>query len=178
VVLLFGAPLDLRLYDGLRLAADSPLAPLAAGLSGIGGFAALGPLALLVVGGLLVARRVGAATWLLLTIASGRLLVELIKLGVHRTRPPAGDRLALVTSYSFPSSHSAGSMLTCLAVAMLFGRPERIIPLAIAMACAIGWSRIALGVHWPSDVLAGLGFGMLWVGLAQLWLNPSRFAAR
>ena len=170
------APLDQRWFDALKLAPDARLAAVAAGLSRVGGFAFLGPVALAVAAWLFWRKRTGEALWLFLTIAGGRLFVEAIKFGLAKPRPPAGDRLAQVTSYSFPSSHSAGSMMTCLAVALLFSRPGRpLLAPAIALACAIGWSRIALGVHWPSDVLAGLGFGMFWVGATRRWLNPSRF---
>ena len=82
----------------------------------------------------------------------------------------------MVSSFSFPSSHSAGSMLTCVALAQLFTlRGHSLMGPAIAMGIAVGWSRIALGVHWPSDVIAGLGFGMLWVGVARRWLDPAKF---
>lgn len=173
----WGAPLDQRLFDAVRLGAGNGLTSVAAALSRIGGLACLGPLALAVFARLVWRWRIREAVWLFLTIAGGRLIVETIKTALERPRPPAPDRLALVTSYSFPSSHSAGSMVTCLAFAMLFSRPGPVLAPAIAIACAIGWSRIALGVHWPSDVIAGLGFGMLWVGFTRRWLNPSRFRA-
>jgi undecaprenyl-diphosphatase len=108
------------------------------------------------------------AVWLFATIGSGRIIVELIKIALHRPRPLPVDRLVLVDSASFPSSHSAGAMLTGVALVMAFGRGPRWLGAAIGFAMAVGWSRIALGVHWPSDVLAGWGFGLLWVGGARL----------
>ena len=66
-------------------------------------------------------------------------------------------------------------MLTFLALAMLARTHHRpALTLAIVAACLVGWSRMALGVHWPSDVLAGLGLGMLWAGAAQGWLLKAR----
>jgi undecaprenyl-diphosphatase len=170
--------LDQALLDGLRMSAGSPWAALAAGLSRIGGFSALGPVALAAIAWFVWRRRPREALWLLLAIGGGRLIVEALKLGFARPRPPASDRLATVTSWSFPSSHGAGTMLTCLALAMLFrgrGAAPMLAALAFAFAFAVGWSRIALGVHWPSDVLAGWGVAMLWIGIAWRWLNPSRF---
>jgi len=140
-------------------------------LTSLGGLTVMGPAALLAAGGLFWRRRGGEALWLVLTIASGRLVVEGVKLLVQRPRPPIADRLEWVTSWSFPSSHSAGTMMTCAALAMLWGRPAGW-GAALIAAGAIGWSRAALGVHWPSDVLAGWGFGMLWVGAASRWRPP------
>ena len=170
--------LDLRLHPLLRLSPTSHLLWSAAHLTTLGSFLVMGPLALFVVIGLRVRGRSPDAVWLFATIASGRLAVEAIKLIVLRPRPPIADRLELVTSWSFPSSHSAGTMLTCLAFAVASGRREAP-PLAIAVALLIGETRLALGVHWPGDVLAGWGFALLWLGVAMRF-RPARtgFAER
>lgn len=163
-----GASLDLIMFNAVRREATDAVIPLIVFLTMLGGLAVLGPLALTVVCWLYLSGRNAAATWLLVTIASGRLMVEAMKLLFERARPPLADRLTLVTSHSFPSGHSAGTMVTCLALAMLFpARRDTLLPLTFLAACAIGWSRVALGVHWPSDVIAGWGFGMLWVGMAR-----------
>lgn len=163
---------DLVLHHVLLLVRKSWWVHRARWLSGIGGFTVMGPLALAAVGLLLWRRRRHAALWLLLTIASGRLLEEGMKLIVQRPRPPVADRLQFVTSWSFPSSHSAGTMMTGMALALLWGRASGWV-IALFAALAVGWSRAALGVHWPSDVLAGWGFGLLWVGLAARWMPQS-----
>ncbi|RYD95575.1 MAG: phosphatase PAP2 family protein [Sphingomonadales bacterium] len=171
----FGPSFDHRLFDLAKLGAGDRFAAPALLLSTIGGLAWLGPLAFAFVLWLIWRKRPAEALWLLLTVASGRLLVEALKLGFDRPRPPMADRLTIVTSLSFPSSHSAGSMLTALALAMIFTvRGHTLFVPAIAFACAVGWSRMALGVHWPADVLAGLGFGMLWVAMARRWLFKAR----
>jgi membrane-associated phospholipid phosphatase len=171
----FDAPLDHRIFDALRVGSDDALALPAAGLSSIGGIAFMGPLALVAIAWLTLRQRQREALWLFLTIGSGRIMIGLLKYLLERARPPGEDRLAMVTSFSFPSSHSAGSMMTCLALAMLFTlRGRSLIAPAMALAIIVGWSRIALGVHWPGDVLAGLGFGMLWVGAARHWLAAPR----
>jgi len=161
---------DDALFQLWKLDDGAAAVPTALWLSRIGGLAWLGPLALAVLAWLIVGKRHGEAIWLFATIAGGRLVVELLKQLFERARPPAADWLTTVTSHAFPSSHSAGSMLTALSLAMLFqpGRAWLFGP-ALAFACLVGWSRIALGVHWPSDVLAGLGFGLLWVGMASRW---------
>jgi undecaprenyl-diphosphatase len=143
----------------------------------LGGLLVMGPVALACAGWLFWRRRGAEALWLILTIAIGRLVVEGVKLLVQRPRPPVADRLEWVTSWSFPSSHSAGTMMTGMALALLWDRPAGWMAASIA-AIAIGWSRAALGVHWPSDVLAGWGFGMLWAGLAARWRPDTRTKTR
>ena len=156
--------IDWRLHYSLHLSPG--LAPLVVRLSALGGFAVMGPIALVGLVFLIARRRRADAAWLFLTIAIGRLGIEGLKLVVTRPRPPTGDWLERVSSWSFPSSHSAGTMMTCVALALLFGRGDGAILLALLAALFIGWTRIALGVHWPSDVMAGWGIGLIWMGLA------------
>jgi undecaprenyl-diphosphatase len=70
---------------------------------------------------------------------------------------------------SFPSGHSANSAIVYLTLATLLTQAIRgaalrryVVGAAIALVFAIGVSRVYLGVHWPSDVLAGWSFGALW----------------
>ena len=162
--------LDLPLHRALRLQSAFWDAPIA-WLSALGGLRVVGPLGLAVALWLAWRRRRAEALWLALTLVSGRLAVEGLKLVVMRPRPPSVDRLAAVASWSFPSAHSAGTMMTCLAIALVAGGGARRMVAALAVALAIGWTRLALAVHWPGDVLAGLGFGMVWIG-AALRLAP------
>jgi len=155
---------DLPLHRALRLAGST--APNVVLLTDLGGFAVMGPLALATMVLLLWLRRGADALWLALTIVSGRLAVEGLKLVMMRPRPPQLDWLEIVKSWSFPSSHSAGTMMTCLALALLFGRSRVAMAAALLAALVIGWTRVALAVHWPSDVLAGWGFGLLWMGVS------------
>jgi len=158
----FGA--DPPLHSLLRASGGS--ATMIARLSALGGLLFIGPLALATVLFLLWRRRRADALWLLLTITSGRLAVEGLKLTLMGPRPPRPDWLEIVQSWSFPSSHSAGTIMTCIALALLFGRRRWGMAVALLMAGLIGWTRVALAVHWPSDVLAGWGFGLLWLGLS------------
>jgi undecaprenyl-diphosphatase len=163
--------LDLALHHTLLLTRLGWWARQTLRFTAFGGFLAMGPIALAAAALLVWRKRARQALWLVLTITTGRLVVEGVKLLVQRPRPPAIDRLELVSSWSFPSSHSAGTMMTCAALALLWGRPVGWL-VALLVAAAIGWSRVALGVHWPSDVLAGWGFGLLWVGAASRWMPP------
>ncbi len=163
------APVDLAVHHAALLAHRGWGVRQALWFTSLGGLLVMGPVALACAGWLLWQRKGQTALWLLLAIASGRLVVEGVKLIVQRPRPPIADRLELVTSWSFPSSHSAGTMMTGVALALLWGRPAGWAA-ALLAAAAIGWSRVALGVHWPSDVLAGWGFGLLWIGVAARWM--------
>ena len=165
---------DLWLHHGLLLDAASPGVQAALWLSVLGGLLVMGPVALATVAWLVWRGERRQALWLFATITSGRLLVEGIKLLVQRPRPALAERLAEVGSWSFPSSHSAGTMMTAAALALLAGGRRRMWLAVLAAAGAVGWSRVALGVHWPSDVLAGWGFGLAWVGAAWRYGGPMR----
>jgi membrane-associated phospholipid phosphatase len=102
----------------------------------------------------------------------GRLLVDLQKDELGRLRPDANPHLVEVTSLSFPSGHAANAVVTYVGIVLLTagdGRSRRIgLSAAAALSLVIGLSRVVLGVHWPSDVVAGWSFGLLWV-LFMLW---------
>jgi undecaprenyl-diphosphatase len=100
---------------------------------------------------------------------SGSIAVAIAKGLIGRARPALTDHLVQVTSASFPSGHAANSAIIYLTIAFLIvqiveERRARIYILATAavLVTAIGFSRVYLGVHWPSDVLAGWSFGTLW----------------
>ncbi len=105
-----------------------------------------------------------------LVIAVGRILVEVQKYAIGRGRPAIEPHLVRVNTPSFPSGHAGNSMIVCLTFAILFfasTRRRRVaVEIALALSLAIGFTRPVLGVHWPSDVIAGWAFGLLWVLLA------------
>ena len=108
---------------------------------------------------------------LLLVVLVGRGLTEIQKYWVARARPDFEPHLVVVKTSSFPSGHAANSMILGLALALALtrsGTARRIaVALAIILSLFIGASRVTLGVHWPSDVIGGWAFGMLWVLLTQ-----------
>lgn len=75
-----------------------------------------------------------------------------------RPRPTLVPPLDHVDTYAYPSGHAAGAMVILLLGAMLLGGRKTMIA-AVLLAGAIGVSRVALGVHWPSDVIGGWLFG-------------------
>jgi len=96
-------------------------------------------------------------------------VAAVVKALVGRSRPPVALRLVTETESSFPSGHATDSAALFLAVGLVVAavvcrRPlARVVVLGLAgaAALAVGLSRLVLGVHWPTDVLAGWGLGAL-----------------
>ena len=114
------------------------------------------------------------------TAGGGCLLMWVLKIAFHRHRPEPFFDTRLPASYSFPSGHAMLSFCLCLSAAALFSanQKSRLVRVAIwvfwvSLSGAIGYSRIYLGVHYPSDVLAGYLGALVWslaVGSAyQKW---------
>ena len=108
--------------------------------------------------------------WLVLAASwGGLLLTGLLKAAFDRPRPTVVPRLVPVSSPSFPSGHAILAAVVYLTVgtlvAQLFGhRRERtyVLSVAVGLAVLIGLTRLYLGVHYPTDVLAGLLVGFSW----------------
>lgn len=103
------------------------------------------------------------------TAVGGSLLMWVSKIAFHRHRPDPFFDSRLPSSYSFPSGHAMLSFCLCLSAAALFaaGRKSRLVRITIwtfwvCLSGAIGYSRIYLGVHYPSDVLAGYLGALVW----------------
>ena len=115
-------------------------------------------------------RKMHAATFWVLATGGGLLLNLLTKAFFERTRPSFWVSIAPETSFSFPSGHAMCSMATAAALVVLFRRSQwRAHVTAIAVFCVlmVGVSRPYLGVHYPSDILAGWTAALAWVvGLA------------
>jgi len=131
---------------------------------------------------LLLIRRPATALLMFVAVAGGQVLSSLLKFEVDRPRPDLVSHLVSETSLSFPSGHAMLSAVTYLtlgsmAARFLPGRTTKIfvLGLAILTTLLVGASRVYLGVHWPSDVLAGWCAGFAWAMLC--WL-VARFLQR
>ncbi len=176
-----GQSFDLAVLNALRVAPHDPIGPrwlesAAIELTALGGIAVLFSLAAILVGGLLIVKRPRAAIIVLVALAGGVLLSETLKDVFERTRPPEAYRLVEVTNESFPSGHALLSTVFYFTLGgVLASVADRRMLRLYALACAallalmIGATRIYLGAHWASDVLAGWCLGAAWALL--VWLS-------
>lgn len=155
-------------------APDQPIGPAwltlsAREVTALGSIPVLGLLGLLALGYLVLDGRWRAVLLLLVSLPGGLLLNSLLKQGFDRPRPALVARLMDVQTASFPSGHAMLSAIGFLTLGALLasgarGRRHRayILGMAVALTLLVGGSRVWLGVHWPTDVLAGWCLGAAW----------------
>lgn len=138
-------------------------------LTSLGGIAILGPLTLAAAVLLWLLGRHRDVMALLAATLGGQLFSRLAKGLIDRPRPDLVPHDAYVTSASFPSGHAMMAAVTYLTLAAMISRhqPGRAIrvylmSLAVLLTVTVGASRVYLGVHWPTDVLAGWAVGAAW----------------
>lgn len=160
-------PLDQEMYKRIYVGRDPALVPIAKAITFLGEPDLLVPAG--VVFALTMWWRGHLRTGLTLVAVTtlGRLFSELQKYEVARVRPSLEPQLVMVKSQSFPSGHASSSMIFYLTMALVLthrGPCRRWAAAgAILLSLLIGTSRVMLGVHWPSDVIGGWVFGLLWV---------------
>ena len=161
---------DAAIRDGVHSLASPGLTLAFRGVTWLGSELFLVPFVALLTWRLVVAGRSHAAGLLIMATGGGEVLSTLLKLIFRRARPAVFFGLATPDSYSFPSGHSMLS--ACVfgtAAAILTARmasPSKRIAIwaaACILTLAIGTSRVYLGVHYPSDVLAGYAAAVIWV---------------
>jgi undecaprenyl-diphosphatase len=152
-------------------------------LTALGGSVILGLVVLSVVGFLLLQARYRTAFFIFLTAASGEAVSFAMKGIFSRARPTVVPHLRETFSTSFPSGHAMQSAIIYLTLgAMLMriaqGRLTKIYCLGMAMLLTflVGVSRVYLGVHYPTDVLAGWIVGLFWASIC--WLAAQHYEGR
>ncbi len=137
--------------------------------TGMGGVGFLTLITMAVIGFLLFARKPKAALAVVVAIGGGILISSLLKAGFDRPRPDLVPHGSLVYTASFPSGHSMMTATVTLTLGAMLARtlPRRrlrayIISVCILVTLLVGISRVYLGVHWPTDVLAGWLVGSAW----------------
>lgn len=173
---------DREVADGLHeWFARRPWAARAAGTVTFVGSSAFGvPVVLGLVAWCLRHRALRSALFALLTTAGGKVLERTLKVVVGRERPTWNDPLATAADYSFPSGHAMGVTLVVGVLAVLLASrvPARwrrpLLAVGAGWALLVAFSRIALGVHYLTDVVAGMLLGGAWLAATAALLVPSR----
>jgi undecaprenyl-diphosphatase len=162
-----GGPLDRAIYEQLYAGNRPALIAVAHVITAFGNPEILIAAGLATALWLWWAGRARLAGVLLIVTLLGRLLGELQKYWVGRVRPDLEPHLVMVKTSSFPSGHATSSMIFYLSLGLALTAKTRwqkpVAAGAIVLSLLIGTSRVMLGVHWPSDVIGGWAFGMLWV---------------
>ena len=178
---------DLREFDDgvLRMvrSPDDPSVPIgptwlvqaAIDVTALGGTTVLALFLTIVVGYLALERRYDAVVVVVIATAGGGLLGEALKWWFARARPQIVPHLVNVGSASFPSGHSMLALVTYLTLGALLARFVQrrrtrtyCITVSLLLSLLVGLSRVYLGVHYPTDVLAGWSVGLAWALLCWL----------
>jgi undecaprenyl-diphosphatase len=174
--------IDRALLLALRSAADPSdllgppwLEEVGRDLTALGGLAVLSLLSLAVTVFLLLRRLRGAAALLAASVAGGMLASSVLKEFFERPRPDLVPHGAEVFTASFPSGHAMMSAVVYLTLGALLARVETglrvkafVLSVSVLLTVLVGISRVYLGVHWPTDVLAGWTVGAAWA--VMCWL--------
>lgn len=152
-----------------------------AAMSVIGGPVVLGVLTGLLIAVLVIRRRFRWAVFVALTVGGGGLLLIELKDFFARARPALAEMLRQAHGYSFPSGHAMGATVTlgawtylALRVLRTWRQKSAAIAFAITFVLAVSSSRVYLGVHWISDIAAGLSAGLLWVATTTIGYETFR----
>lgn len=151
-------------------------------LTALGGFTVLTGLTLASIGVALFLGKPRIAGIIAVAITGGMFLTSFAKRGFDRPRPDLVPHGVVVSNASFPSGHAMMSAIVYLTLGLLLARtqplrPMRIylIALSVLITMLVGISRVYLGVHWPTDVLAGWTLGAAWA--LVFWLVALRLDA-
>lgn len=168
-------PLEEAIMHSLRAGEPSPpagppwLVSVARDITALGSVVVLSTIAMLAIGFLALSRRFGAALFLFVAATGGQSLNAALKWYFGRERPDPAFRWIEIDSPSFPSGHAASSAVVYLAIAVLLARLAEnrrqkiyLIGSALALSFCVGLTRVYLGVHYPTDVIAGWTVGVAW----------------
>jgi undecaprenyl-diphosphatase len=188
---------DLRAFDegvlqSLRRPDDShvPIGPgwlvqAAIDVTALGGTAVLALFLAIIVGYLVLDRRYASAALLTVATAGAGGLGELLKWLFARQRPSIVPHLVDVGSASFPSGHSMLAIVTYVTLGTMLARFVQrrrtrtyCVIVSLVLALLVGLTRVYLGVHYPSDVLAGWSAGLAWALLCWLVARYLQYRGR
>jgi undecaprenyl-diphosphatase len=180
---------DRKILLAMRHPGDlAPIGPLwleeaARDITALGAVTVLGLFTAITAGYLALDGKRRMAIFVMASVASGYLVSTILKDVFHRARPDIVPH-AVVTTASFPSGHSMMSALTYLVLGALLARSQErkalkayFLLVAAFLSFIVGVTRVYLGVHWPTDVLAGWTAGGVWAlfcWLVTRWLQKRK----
>jgi len=186
---------DTRLLLALRVPGQpqTPIGPRwllqsAVDISALGGYTLLWLFGSAGIAWLTAAGKRAEASWIAVSLIGSSVIGALLKGWIARPRPELVPHLVQVSNASFPSGHAMISSAVYLTLALMLaegidrdgwrGRAARVAVVAFfsGLVVLIGMSRVYLGVHWPSDVLAGWCFGTAWA--LVVWMVNRRLGRR
>lgn len=170
-----GFGFDLPTLNYIHQFAGSNLDKIAIFLTNLGSPVAMGFVAALVLIILIWKKRYYASSFFALAVGGAGIINLLAKPAFHRLRPELWPRLVTEVDFSFPSGHAMGSMAPFLALLILLWPTKwRYLTLATGLifVAIIGLTRLYLGVHYPSDVLAGWLTSIVWVTIIYSLCQP------
>jgi membrane-associated phospholipid phosphatase len=137
------------------------------------------PLTLVITGLLWWQRQRIEAQIFALNAAGGAVLSYVLKLAFNKSRPQLWESPIIETTFSYPSGHALGSMVLygflSYVLATIYPRYAKLLyGVATLLIVLIGLSRLYLGVHWPTDILAGYAIGFLWITVCITLLRLAR----
>jgi undecaprenyl-diphosphatase len=166
--------LDTPIRNAVHARSSPPLTAMMRGVSLVGSEAGLVPLGAILVWWLVAAKRRRAAVVFAVAALGAEALDQIMKLLFNRPRPEPFFGLASPITHSFPSGHA---MVSCcffgvLAAILAAREPSRLRRMAIFAAAALlvavmGFSRVYLGFHYPTDVLAGYAAAVVWLAVVR-----------
>lgn len=143
-------------------------------LTTLGGYPFIVILTVIVAGYLGIVAKIGAAFYVMGSVVGGSILSAVLKEFFERPRPDLVDAMDMVHTASFPSGHATVGTVVYLTLGALMVRYARshaeriyVIFIVCLISVLVGFTRVYLGVHWPSDVLAGWALGLSWA--AFVW---------
>jgi undecaprenyl-diphosphatase len=178
-----GLKVDIFLLQKIHSHSQASLDFLATQLTDLGVFRGVFPIALIVSGFLVFSQKWRSLSYFLLAIISSALICRMAKIIFQRPRPHVWELLYTPSDYSFPSGHAMSSMTLAIALIIISWQTSwRWLTLLTGgiYVLFIGWTRLYLGVHYPTDVLGGWMLSISWAIIIYIildklnWLFTSR----
>ena len=173
---------DRRVLFNLRSVSDTSapvgphwLLPVMVDFTSLGGVAVLTLLTIFAGGFLFATRKPALGGFVVVAVSGGALVSTILKSIFLRARPDIVPHLVQVDSASFPSGHAMNAAIVYLTLGALLARSLKdsrariyLLAASIVLTVLIGFSRVYLGVHWPTDVIAGWAVGAAWATMCSL----------